>query len=215
MSAVHQGGRQLAAMLLVAGMGFGLSAESVPGVTDPSDTTDAQRTDAILRYIIATNPDAPIDRMRAYAAALHATSQTFEIDHCLALAQAQVESTFMPNMIGRAGEVGLYQILPTTGSIFGYRPEELRDPLLNTEVALDYLRDIRLRKPALRDALAEYNGGPRNRSPYYALTVLETYTRVLRHRDLDCAPDRHPAVVTRSPASPTGPVKRAGYKTSL
>ena len=59
-------------------------------------------------------------------------------------------------------------------------------------MALRYLSDIVARRPVLREALAEYNGGPTNRSPYYALTVLENYTRVLRHANLGCEPERNP-----------------------
>ena len=68
-----------------------------------------------------------------------------------------------------------------------------RISLIPKSTRLRYLSDIVARRPVLRDALAEYNGGPANRSPYYALTVLENYARVLRHANLRCEPERNPA----------------------
>ena len=211
MTAAHQGGRRRAvAVLLVAGLGFVLLAEAPPAAIDASDFEKTRQTDAILDYILTSNPHAPVDRLRPYAAALPATAQAFAIDHCLALAQAEVESTFYPDKRGAAGEVGLYQILPSTAALLDRELNELRDPEVNTEVALGYLQSILTRKPALRDALAEYNGGPRNRSPYYALNVLETYARVLRHRGLECAPERNPAFAAPTHVVPAR-VNRASY----
>jgi soluble lytic murein transglycosylase-like protein len=211
MTAAHQGGRRRAVtVLIVAGLGFVLMAEAPPAANDSSTIEKARQTDAILDYILTSNPNAPVDRLRTYATELPATAQAFEIDHCLALAQAEVESTFFPDKRGAAGEVGLYQILPSTASLLDRRLSELTDPQVNTEVALAYLQSILGRRPALRDALAEYNGGPRNRSPYYALTVLETYARVLRHRGLECAPDRNPVFAAPTHVVPTR-VNRASY----
>jgi soluble lytic murein transglycosylase-like protein len=211
MTAAHQrGGRRAAAVLLVAGLGFVLLAEAPPAAIESPDVVVNRQTDAILAYIRTSNPDAPIDRLRTYAAALPSTAQAFEIDHCLALAQAEVESMFVPDRRGAAGEIGLYQILPSTASLLDRELHEITDPRVNTEVALGYLKEILERRPALRDALAEYNGGPHNRSPYYALAVLETYARVLRHRGLACAPERNPAFATPTYVVPAR-VKRAGY----
>ena len=165
-----------------------LMAESVPG----SLGLDSQRSDAILEYVAHKNPDAPLHRLDGFPAALLTVSREIGLDHCLGLAQAEVESSFWPDAVGKAGEIGLYQVLPSTARLFGRGRAELFDPDVNTRVALTYFSDILARRPALRDALAEYNGGPRNRSPYYALTVLENYARVLRHAELACEPERNP-----------------------
>jgi soluble lytic murein transglycosylase-like protein len=190
------GGRLVATA--VVGVLLALSAEPVPGSLG-LDSPDRQRTDAILDYIALRNPDAPLDRLDGFPGELLAVSREVGLDHCLALAQAEVESSFWPDAVGTAGEVGLYQILPSTAISLGHRSAELFDPQLNTRVALTYFSDILARRPALRDALAEYNGGPRNRSPYYALTILETYARVLRHADLACEPQRNPEFARAEP----------------
>jgi soluble lytic murein transglycosylase-like protein len=47
-----------------------------------------------------------------------AESERTKIDHCLALAQAEVESEFKQDAVGGAGEVGLFQTLPSTAALF-------------------------------------------------------------------------------------------------
>jgi hypothetical protein len=198
---------RLFAPVVVVGVALVLSAEPVPGGLG-LDSPREQRHEAILGYISLSNPDAPLPRLSGFPAALVAVSREVGLDHCLALAQAEVESRFSPDAVGAAGEIGLYQILPSTATYFGRARAELFDPHVNTRVALAYFSDILTRRPALRDALAEYNGGPRNRSPYYALTILETYARVLRHPELACEPERNPAFAApgRGPAiSPVRP----------
>jgi hypothetical protein len=185
--AKRAGRRRLAPVVVVAGVVLVLTAECVPGSLGLGS-----RGDAVLDYIALVNPEAPLHRLAGFPESLRSISREVGLDHCLALAQAEVESSFWPDAVGRAGEIGLYQVLPGTASLFGRRRAELFDPHVNTRVALTYLSDILTRRPALRDALAEYNGGPRNRSPYYALTVLENYARVLRHPALGCEPERNP-----------------------
>jgi soluble lytic murein transglycosylase-like protein len=213
-SAQLVGRQRFATMLIMAAVTVGLTAESLPGDADSPTSPDAAPSEAILRYITDSNPGVPADRLRAYATALPALSIEHGIDHCLALAQAQVESKFSPDIVGGAGEVGLYQILPSTAALLGQHARDLFDPLVNAEVALFYFRSILERRPALRDALAEYNGGPRNRSPYYALSILETYAQVLRHQDLECAPHRNPIFAAPSHVLPGAGVARASFHPS-
>ena len=59
------------------------------------------------------------------------------------------------------------------------------------------------RKPNIRDALTEYNGGPAGRHPHYYRMVMGAYVEVLERTDLRCrfqpAPKRLPvlALLTR------------------
>jgi soluble lytic murein transglycosylase-like protein len=63
---------------------------------------------------------------------------------------------------------------------------DLADPLVNTRFAMAYLRDIMVRKPGLREALTEYNGGPLGRQPHYYRVVMATYVEVLERPALGC-----------------------------
>jgi soluble lytic murein transglycosylase-like protein len=158
---------------------------------------------SILAYIGERNPGAPRARFRDFPAVVVAESARTGIDHCLALAQAQAESDFRHDAIGAAGEIGLYQLMPATAAIMepvvgrfrrpvparkgGYHDlGDLADPRTNTRIAMAYLRDILVRKPSLRAALTEYNGGPRGRHPHYYRTVMATYVELLERPALQC-----------------------------
>ena len=155
----------------------------------------------ILEYVVERNPGASKRAFRNYpAVVIHEATRT-NIDHCLALAQAQTESNFRPDAVGAAGEIGLYQIMPSTASIFEPALGKLRkpslrkterdlgdlaDPVVSTRFAMAYMRDILTRKPAIRDALTEYNGGPRGRQPHYYRTVMANYVEILERPELAC-----------------------------
>ncbi len=49
-----------------------------------------------------------------------------------------------------------------------------------------YLRDIRVRKPNIKDMLTEYNGGPNGRHPHYYRLIMGTYVEVLERSELRC-----------------------------
>lgn len=155
----------------------------------------------ILEYVRERNPGASMRAFRDYPAVVLGEAARSNIDHCLALAQAQTESDFRPDAVGAAGEIGLYQMLPSTAALFEpfvgkLRPPSLRkhkrdlgdlaDPVVSTRFAMAYLRDILARKPRLRDALTEYNSGPRGRQPDYYRTVMASYVEILERPELDC-----------------------------
>jgi soluble lytic murein transglycosylase-like protein len=157
---------------------------------------------SILAYIAEKNPSAPIKAFQRFPEVLMAESERTKIDHCLALAQAEVESEFKQDAVGGAGEVGLFQTLPSTAALFEStvgpfkRPNlkaqgqrELGDlavPAVSTRYAMAYLRDIMTRKPNIKDALTEYNGGPAGRHPHYYRMVMGTYVEILERTDLKC-----------------------------
>jgi len=163
---------------------------------------DAERLhNAILDYVALKNPSAPLKAFREFPAVLVAEARRSSIDHCLALAQAEVESEFRHDAVGAAGEIGLFQILPTTAALFEdqvgrfRRPSlvngrrdlgDLADPVVSTRFAMAYLRDIMTRKPNLREALTEYNGGPAGRHPHYYRAVMGAYVEILEHPELRC-----------------------------
>src|SRR3989441_7598875 len=143
---------------------------------------DAERLNrAILEYIAEKNPRAPIKAFQKLPDVLLAEAERANIDHCLVLAQAEVESEFRHDAVGSAGEVGLFQILPSTAALFEStvgpfrrpllkgQPDlgDLADPRVSARFALAYLRDIMSRKPNIKDALTEYIGGPAGRHPHY------------------------------------------------
>jgi soluble lytic murein transglycosylase-like protein len=165
---------------------------------------DAERLNrSILEYVAQKNPQAPISAFRHFPETLLREAQRTNIDHCLALAQAEVESEFKHDAVGAAGEIGIFQMKPSTAAILEpvagpfKRPSanpakggrdlgDLADPVVSTHFAMTYLRDIMTRKPSIRDALTEYNGGPAGRHPHYYRMVMGAYVEVLERQELRC-----------------------------
>jgi soluble lytic murein transglycosylase-like protein len=184
----------------VAVIGGGLIlARHVIAVAGEVDVERLNRS--ILAYVAERNPQAPIKAFQRFPKTLVNEAQRTGIDHCLVLAQAEVESQFRHDIVGSAGEIGIFQVLPSTAALFEgqlgpfRRPVitkaqrelgDLADPIISTRFAMAYLRDIRTRKPTVKDALTEYNGGPAGRHPHYYRMVMGTYVEVLERADLRC-----------------------------
>src|SRR5256712_6427384 len=132
---------------------------------------DAERLSrAVLEYIAERNPQAPIKAFQKLPEVLLAEAQRANVDHCLALAQAEVESEFRHDAVGRAGEVGLFQMLPSTAALFesivgpfrrpvlkGHRDlGDLADPRGRARFAVAYLRDLMRRQPDIKDRLTQH-----------------------------------------------------------
>jgi soluble lytic murein transglycosylase-like protein len=168
---------------------------------------DADRLNrSILDYVAQKNPQAPIRAFQRFPEALVAEAQKSNLDHCLVLAQAEVESDFRHDAVGAAGEIGLFQMLPSTAVIMEpvvgpfKRPGvakvaktttarelgDLADPVVSTRFAMAYLRDIMTRRTNVRDALTEYNGGPAGRHPQYYRMVMGAYVEILERPELRC-----------------------------
>ena len=79
----------------------------------------------------------------------------------LALAVAQVESSFRADAISPAGAIGVMQIMPRTGrTIFGLSPRQLKDPQINIRAGIQFLDQLIEQYDGRIDlALSHYNGG--------------------------------------------------------
>ncbi|HEV8583834.1 MAG TPA: transglycosylase SLT domain-containing protein [Methylomirabilota bacterium] len=194
----------LAVSIAIAVGGLGLTRHMI-AVAGEADAGRLNRS--ILDYIAQKNPMAPIRAFQRFPETLVAEAQKSNLDHCLVLAQAEVESEFRHDAVGAAGEIGLFQILPSTAAIMEpvvgpfKRPAvvkavrdgkparelgDLADPVVSTRFAMAYLRDIMTRKANVRDALTEYNGGPTGRHPHYYRMVMGTYVEILERSELRC-----------------------------
>ena len=100
-------------------------------------------------------------------------ARRYRVDPALIKAVVWRESWFNPRARGRAGEIGLMQIMPGTAAewaaaehLAGFTPEMLADPATNTLAGTWYLRKLLGRylhtdNPAAF-ALADYNAGRAN-----------------------------------------------------
>jgi soluble lytic murein transglycosylase-like protein len=186
----------LGVAIVVAGL---VLTRHVIAVAGEADVERLNRS--ILAYVAERNPQAPIKAFQQFPQALVNEAQKTAVDHCLILAQAEVESQLRHDAVGSAGEIGVFQVLPSTAAMFepqlgpfkrpvlakGQRDlGDLADPIVSTKFAMAYLRDIRTRKSTIKDALTEYNGGPAGRHPHYYRMVMGTYVEVLERADLRC-----------------------------
>ncbi len=128
----------------------------------------------------------------------------------LLIAQHRQESNFNPNARGRAGEIGLGQIMPSTALAPGYGmasvdPATLTDPRANIMFSAEYLaRRMRgdPRDPEVqRRALIAYNGGG---DPNYVANV----TRYLPGN----YPQTQTAAIQAQPQAPPPPTQQAATR---
>ena len=198
---MSQHSKALAVLTLGMAIAIGglILARHVVAVAGEADMNRLNR--AILAYVAEKNPQAPIKAFQEFPPVLVNEAHRAGLDHCLALAQAEVESQLHHDAVGNAGEIGLFQVLPSTAALFESqlgpftRPVitksqrelgDLADPIVSTRFAMAYLRDIRTRKPNIKEALTEYNGGPAGRHLHYYRMVMGTYVEVLERAELRC-----------------------------
>jgi soluble lytic murein transglycosylase len=95
-------------------------------------------------------------------------SKAHKVDPLLLLAVQAQESRFKKEAVGQHGEIGVCQILPTTGRfIFScfdwqYDQEELSDLSTNIECGAIYLNFLGADFKTIDLQIAAYNGGPKN-----------------------------------------------------
>jgi soluble lytic murein transglycosylase-like protein len=94
-----------------------------------------------------------------YGSILADTAERHRVDGLLLAAVVQAESGFSPNAVSPRGAVGLMQIRPATGRIYGAR--DLTDPRVNMDAGCRYLRSLlETYSGDMELALAAYNAGP-------------------------------------------------------
>lgn len=136
----------------------GMGGQPMPGGQMPPPTSLAPGRQA--------SAEMPAEYMPFYQEAAARTGIPIPV----LVAQARQESEFNPNAIGKAGEIGLHQILPSTAKdpgfgLTGIDPATLHDPRTNINFAADYLKArggprTDFSNPATVDAaLKNYNGG--------------------------------------------------------
>lgn len=78
-----------------------------------ADTVDAQ----VMAYVLKKNPDATIRDFSDFPRILFGESEAAGIDPRIILALIDKESQFNPKAVGKAGEIGLMQVMPATGAL--------------------------------------------------------------------------------------------------
>lgn len=127
-----------------------------------------------------------------YGEAIHQAAERHRLDGLLLAALVEVESSFRPGVVSPDGAVGLAQVLPSTGRLYG--ASNLDDPEVNLDVGARYLRSLLDRfGGSLELALAAYNAGPTRVSRYGGVPPF-TETREYVDRVLSTYVDHHRTV---------------------
>lgn len=94
-----------------------------------------------------------------YGSILAAAAERHQVDGLLLAAVVKAESRFSPRAVSPKGAVGLMQIRPSTGRIYG--AHHLTDPRVNVDAGCRYLRSLlETYDGDMELALAAYNAGP-------------------------------------------------------
>ena len=132
----------------------------------------------VVALIVERNPHATIRDFADFPRVLMEVSQAADLDFRIVLAIAEKESGFKPDAIGRDGEIGLMQMLPSTAELVtkklgvkytapvpskngGYASlGSLGDPKFNIRIGTTYLRWQINRYGFNATALRAYNRNP-------------------------------------------------------
>jgi hypothetical protein len=133
----------------------------------------------IMEWVVRRNPQATIVDFADFPGALLAEAEAANIDFRLILAIIDKESEFNPRAVGRAGEIGLMQIMPKTAQLVatnaGWKDFEgpsarrsdgtyanlgsLGNPRWNVRIGVAYLKDQVSKFGVSPAALRGYNRG--------------------------------------------------------
>jgi hypothetical protein len=141
----------------------------------------------VIGVIVERNPQATIRDFGGFPRALLDVAEAARLDFRILLAIADKESGFRPDMVGRAGEIGLMQMLPATAEAVAkrlgldYTPPvpgrngayaslgSLADPTFNVRVGAEYLRWQIDRYGLNALALRAYNRNPDKATEHWPL----------------------------------------------
>lgn len=105
---------------------------------------------------------------------IEAEALRYGIPPAIALAVAQQESGLNQAARGRAGEIGIFQLMPATAADQGCNPYTAAE---NIHCGLGYLADLYAQFGDWTKALAAYNGGPGNMARGTTPSVSWDYAR--------------------------------------
>ncbi len=122
----------------------------------------SSRAPSRQRISIPTTDVRTSERVMGYSGEMLRFGAEQGVDPALIAAVITVESSGMADAVGGAGEIGLMQIMPSTGAWIGrVTAEQLRTPATNIQVGTAYIRYCVDRKGGSVPAgIAGYNYGP-------------------------------------------------------
>lgn len=108
-------------------------------------------------------------------------AQLYDVTEAEALAVARVESNYQMNVVGTHGEIGMFQIKPSTAQL---PREDLLKPWVNTAAALEYLEHLKRICKAPHQHFLCYNMGP-TKGKYKSTQKSEYVKRVVFYKNIE------------------------------
>lgn len=106
-------------------------------------------------------PKTISDRVMSHSGYMFRYGAEYAIDPALLASIVTVESAGRADALGAAGEIGLMQIMPSTGTwIAGATKDQLRTPETNISTGAKYLRYCITKGGSVAAGIAGYNYGP-------------------------------------------------------
>jgi len=134
-----------------------------------------------------------------YGDQIFAAAERYDLDSLLVAAVVQAESGFRADAVSPVGAIGLMQVMPTTGQLYGVH--DLTDPTANLDAGSRYMSELLdLYSGDLELALAAYNAGPGNVKRYGGVPPFPE-TRSYVERVLSAYVGNHRGVWTESGAA--------------
>lgn len=143
---------------------------------------------AVLALVAAAAARGPVWAQRLYhplryEAEIARAAEANRLDPYLVAAVINAESGFDPDLVSRAGAVGLMQVMPATAkevaASLGIPADrlDLKDPAVNVAIGTRHLADLLARYEDTATALAAYNAGAGTVGRWMAEEGTETLTK--------------------------------------
>lgn len=172
-------------------------------VFSPRDVTEAMRQGrrSFELFRSFTDKQAHLELLSdlPYGSEIFRAAERHGLDSLLVAAVVEAESGFRPRVLSPVGAVGLMQVMPDTGALYGV--SNLTDPRSNLDAGTRYLSELLdLYSGDLELALAAYNAGPGNVKRYGGVPPFPE-TRTYVQRVLRAYVGNHKQAWTRSGAA--------------
>lgn len=119
--------------------------------------------------------------MSEYLHIILTLAQLYNVTEAEALAVARVESNYRMHVVGAHGEIGMFQIKPSTAQL---SREDLLKPWINTAAALQYLESLKRTCKAPYQHFLCYNIGP-TKGKHKSVQNSEYVKRVMFYKNIE------------------------------
>ncbi|MDD3169686.1 MAG: transglycosylase SLT domain-containing protein [Eubacteriales bacterium] len=121
---------------------------------------ESKYNQGLVHYIRNYNGNYTVNKAQELVFLFKHAAQTYQINEKILIAVAHKESTFNAKAHGSSGSLGIMQVMPSTGSLYGLGPEQLLDAETSINFGAMYLSErIAAYDGDLTKGFSAYNQG--------------------------------------------------------